>query len=314
MIPLALGHALRHLLAPLALTGGVALAQSSVGFQPASDMPDLSGLGHAGNGRFLAVHDAKTPDELGRPRVSLLKAPEGMRGILQKPLTVDWGGLAASDLESVAPIPGTGSFLLCESGDDGDTTYNRIFRARLAGAQLFIESVVSWPVPVFNVEATAVTLQGSQYFFLYAERADNAAATNLNWAPFDPSTMQFGTFQSVSVPNPDPAKIVRSIVGLDVDTAGRIYTVASFDPEAAGLPGDPDFGPFRSSIWRVGEIRGLPGQVSVQLFPAPERIATIDGFKAESVSVVTEEGVPTVFVGFDDENYGGTFRPLPPWE
>ena len=57
-------------------------AQSTNGFEPASNLPDLSGLAFVGNGRFLAVHDAKNPDELNRPRVSLLQLPQDLQGIL----------------------------------------------------------------------------------------------------------------------------------------------------------------------------------------------------------------------------------------
>ena len=287
-------------------------AQVPQGFLVASTLPDLSGLDYAGNGRFLAVHDAKNPDELSRPRVSIVLRPQGPAGVLYKPLTVNWGALDSSDLESVARIDGSNSYLLCESGDDGDPTFRRIFRGRLAGDQLTIEAAVNWPVPVFNVEATAVARVQGQFYFLYAERDDNAPTTDINWAPFDPANMQFGSFQSVSLPNPDPQKLVRAVVGMDVDRQGRIFTVGSFDPEAAGLPGDPDFGPFRSSVWMIGKIRPVQGQVAVVLAPTPTRIATIDGFKAESVAVVVENQQRQVYVGFDDENYGGTLRPMPP--
>ena len=287
-------------------------AQSTNGFEPASNLPDLSGLAFVGNGRFLAVHDAKNPDELNRPRVSLLQLPQDLQGILWKPLAINWNGMDSSDLESVARIPSSNRYLLVESGDDGDPQFRRIFRARLAGPNLQIERAVNWPVPVFNVEATAVARVHNIFYFIYAERADNAPATNLRWAPFNPINMQFGAFQSVQLNNPDPENTVRAVVGLDVDRAGRIYTVSSFDPEAAGLPGDPDFGPFRSSVWRVGRIRRVQGQTTIVLAPEPTRIAKIDGFKAESVAIARQGQQQTVYVGFDDENYGGTLRPMPP--
>ena len=282
------------------------------GYAVASTLPDLSGLAYVGDGRFLAVHDSKNPGELGRPRVSVVTSPTGPEGLRYKALTVDWGGLESSDLESVARIGDGDQYLLCESGDDGDQTFRRIFRARLADDQLVVESVVAWPLPVFNVEATAVARVEGQLFFLYAERAENARTTDIQYAPFDSVRMQFGSFRRVSLPNPDPQKTARAVVGMDVDRQGRIFTVASFDPEAAGLPGDPDFGPFRSSVWKIGRIRPVQGQVAVVLAPTPTRIATIDGFKAESVAVVVENQQRQVYVGFDDENYGGTLRPMPP--
>ena len=295
----------------LLAASGIGAAQSPNGFEPASDLPDLSGLAYAGNGRFLAVHDAKNPGELDRPRVSLLKLPQDIRGILYKPLDINWNGMDSSDLESAARIPGTNRYLLVESGS-GDPQFRRIFRARLAGPQLQIERAVFWPVTVTNVEATAVARVHNTFYFLYAERADNAPATDLRWAPFNPVNMQFGAFQSVSLTNPDPQNTVRAVVGLDVDRFGRLYTVASFDPETAGLPGDPDFGPFRGSIWRVGRIRRVQGQATILLAPTPTRIATIDGFKPESVAIACDGQQQTIYVGTDDENYGGTLRPMPP--
>ena len=41
---------------------------------------------------------------------------------------------------------------------------------------------------------------------------------------------------------------------------------------------------------------------------APERLATLDGFKVESVVV---DDVGQVFVGTDDEDLGNVLRPLP---
>ena len=296
----------------LLAASGIAAGQSPNGFEPASVLPDLSGLAFVGNGRFLAVHDAKNPDELSRPRVSLLQAPSDLAGILWKPLDINWNGMESSDLESVARIPGTNRYLLAESGDNGDQEFRRIFRGRLAGTQLHIERVVFWPVPVYNVEATAVARLHNAFYFIYAERADNAPSTDLKWAALDPIKMEFGSFQSVKLANPDPTNTVRAVVGLDVDRLGRLYTISSFDPETAGLPGDPDLGPFRSSVWRVGRIRRLQGQATIQLAPEPTQIAKIDGFKAESVAIAFQGHQQTIYVGFDDEDYGGTMRPMPP--
>jgi len=295
----------------LLLATGTAPVQTG-GFFAAEYIPDLSGLEYAGSDLFVAVHDAKDPDELNRPRVSLLKSPQDPRGILWKPLRIEWPTAPSNDLESCSRVGLSNRYLLAESGDDDPARTPRIFRGILANDEMQIDDVVDWPVAISNVEATAVARVQNQFYFLYAERADNQPSTQLNWAPFDPTTMQFGAFQSVTVDNPDPQNTVRGLVGMDVDPAGRIFTVASFDPEAAGLPGDPDFGPFRSSIWRIGRIRPVQGQVTVELAPEPVRVATIDGFKSESVTLAFENQQATVFVGFDDENYGGTLRPMPP--
>ena len=312
-------RSLRGLLSRTSFSGGLLLLascsaspQTSV-TRPVSDLPDLSGLEVAGTDLFIAVHDAKDePDEVDRPRVSLLMSPQDPRGVLWRPMRMDWPTRPSNDLESVARIGAGDRYLLCESGNDDPLRSPRIFRALLSGNEIEIEAEVDWPVPISNVEATAVASVQDQLYFLYAERADNQPSTQLNWAPFNPGTMHFGAFQSVTLDSLDPEKMARGVVGLDVDPGGRIYTVASFDPEAVGLPGDPDFGPFRSSVWRVGQIRPAQGAATIELDPQPTRVATIDGFKCESVTLGSESPQPTVYIGFDDENYAGTLRPLLP--
>jgi pimeloyl-ACP methyl ester carboxylesterase len=63
----------------------------------------------------------------------------------------------------------------------------------------------------------------------------------------------FGSFSSVTFPNPNATAFNRPLVGMDVDSAGQIYIVAAFDAEAAGLP-DPDNGPFASGVYRIGVV------------------------------------------------------------
>src|SRR5215211_6347555 len=82
-------------------------------------LPDLSGLVWLDGDRFLAVHDSKNPLMRERPRVSLIHLPQGFGGQFWKALNLDWPapqGLS-SDLESIARIPGTPSFLFVESGE-----------------------------------------------------------------------------------------------------------------------------------------------------------------------------------------------------
>jgi len=294
----------------LTLASGSPVVQDE--FMPASSLPDLSGMAWLGKDTFLAVHDAKNPDELDRPRVSLLKLPSDLDGLLWLPLTIDdWPDDASNDLESVARIPGTNQVLLVESGDNDDPVFQRIFRARVRGTRLSIEAVAPWPVDVYNVEASAVARNGNTFVFLYAERAESSPATKIRWAVFDPVTLTFGKFHAVTFRNPDPQRTNRPVVAMDVDRNGEIYTAAAFDAEAAGLP-DPDNGPFASSVWLVGKVNYGRRGPKVVLFDAPKRMATLDGLKVESVSVRKQHGErPELFVGLDDENYGATVRRLP---
>jgi hypothetical protein len=128
---------------------------------------------------------------------------------------------------------------------------------------------------------------------------------------FDPDTLRFGSFSSVTFANPNPAAFNRPVVAMDVDSAGQIYVAAAFDAEAAKLP-DPDNGPFASAVYRIGVVTETAGIPAVRLFESPLLEGTMDGFKVESVAIRedAEHGFQ-IFVGLDDENYGATLRLLP---
>ena len=116
-------------------------SKSAPADQVASTLFDLSGLAWLGEGQFLAVHDAKDPDELERPRVSLLTFPQGPQGLMWKEAVIDWPTDLgpSSDLESASTIPGTQDVLFAESGDDAheDPAFQRIFLASVEGDEWF---------------------------------------------------------------------------------------------------------------------------------------------------------------------------------
>ncbi|MFO7694062.1 MAG: hypothetical protein R6V57_13320, partial [Vicinamibacterales bacterium] len=154
----------------------------------ASGLPDLSGMTWLEGDRFLAVHDAKI-SESDNPRVSLVYLPSDSKGITWKPQAMDFQGLNSNDLESAARIPGTKDILLVESGNSQeDQSAPRIFKARVEGDSVSIIDVTPWPVPVYNVESSAVAAIGDRHVFLYAERAQNRPHTEVRWAMFDPET------------------------------------------------------------------------------------------------------------------------------
>jgi hypothetical protein len=175
-----------------------------------------------------------------------------------------------------------------------------------------IIDVTPCPVPVYNVEASAVAAIGEWHVFLYAERAQNRPDTELRWAKFDPRTLSFGDFQSVKFPNPDPLAFNRPLVAMDLDSSGMIHIASAFDAEAAGLP-EPDNGPFASAVYCIGELMQENGRPKVTLFKAPKLEGFLQGFKVESVAVRESDGYGLkIFVGTDDENYGATMRLLLP--
>ncbi|MGI9240218.1 MAG: hypothetical protein ACR2RV_05425 [Verrucomicrobiales bacterium] len=277
-------------------------------FKAASTLSDLSGLAWMGGDRFLGVHDAKTDDEPGLSRVSILQLPKGLGGITFTSEDVSHGGVESNDLESASRVPGANLVILAESGDNQkNLDYQRLFRAEVDGDQVRITGSVRWPMKIYNVEASAIAKTSDGYLFLYAERAEKQPSTELRFASFDPEKLSFGEFRSVTVNNPAPDRFNRPLVALDVGPGGEVFIAAAYDAEAAGLP-DPDNGPFRSGVYRIGKV-SADGDVS--LAPSPTEWAILDGMKVESVAIQeSDEGIG-VFVGFDDENYGATLRLLP---
>ncbi len=269
----------------------------------ATTLLDLSGLAWIGGDDFLAGHDGKVPDEAERPRISRLTLTGDARGVVWAPVPVTWPEETGqpSDIESIAAIPG-GGFLLAESGDDG-SAYHRIFHVVLDadGAATVVE-VVDWPVEIGNVEAIAIHPVEDGLLFIYAERADGEASTRIQWAPMTVGPLTWGTFSSVIYPSPyEAGPGERPESDMTVAADGRIFVVSAEDTD--------DDGPFSSEIWRVGDVV-TGGAGSVQLLDAPELVARMDTLKAESITFrVTDDG-ETLWVGTDDEDYGGILRPL----
>lgn len=84
-----------------------------------------------------------------------------------------------------------------------------------------------------------------------------------------------------------------------------IYVVSAEDP-------DIDNGPFRSAVYAIGRAVEKGGRAKVMLYDQPQQIAVLDGLKVESLAIRELPGQPReLLVGLDDENYGGTIRPLP---
>ncbi|HYE95986.1 MAG TPA: hypothetical protein VD962_07220 [Rubricoccaceae bacterium] len=270
---------------------------------------DYSGLAWVGADTFLVVHDAKVPEELDRPRVGLAVLPPAGGPVVWHALDVAWPAShgPAHDLESVARIPGTRSFLLAESGD-GATPHQHLFVAELGRTTLRITAVARWPVPVEDVEGIATAEVGGALYFLYAERAHGRDTTQLAWAPMRRTPLSFGAFTSVPFMSPDPrGPSARPVSALEVDRLGRLYVGSAYDP-------DRDSGPFRSVVWEVGTF-GLTrqGRPSLTLDDEPVRRGTLDGLKVESVAVREgATGPMELLVGTDDEDYGAVLRVLPP--
>jgi hypothetical protein len=276
---------------------------------------DLSGLAWIADDVFLAVSDAKTPDEDELNRVSLLELPDSLDGMGFQSVSLEYPGGPSNDFESAARVPQTNRVLLAESTDDNGE-FQRIFLARVKQGRVWITDVAEWGsfTDVFNVESTAVAQYGSGYVFLWAERNSDEQSTHIKWTNMTLNPFMIGgDVGSVEFTLPDNLVnelghplYSRSIVGMELDSDRNIYTVAAFDPE--GSVENPDNGPFRSIVFKVGRFhRG-----SVVLDDEPSILAMVDSLKIESVAVRENGDGMELFIGTDDENFGGILRQIPP--
>jgi hypothetical protein len=288
---------------------GSAISVHAQDLAGASTLPDLSGLAWVEEDLFIGVHDAKrSPETIHWPRVSLVRLPKSeIEGVTWRSLDLTFPGPEgpASDLESASRIPGGHGFLFAESGQEGAGDA-RIFFASYSEGALNIESWIPWPVPIENVEAIEVCKVGEQLVFLYAERADGRPVTALRWAGLSLDPLQLGPFDEVIYEAVDPlGPGSRPIVALAIDSDGFIYSGSAFDSGS-------DDGPFRSVVWRIGTMTAdSDGNPRVEL-EAGERLATLDGLKVESIAVrESEQGGKQLYIGTDDEHYGGIIRLLP---
>jgi hypothetical protein len=145
-------------------------------------LPDLSGLQWIEGDRFLAIHDSKNPKQSQRPRVSIIRLPRSPGSIEWKPLTIEWPQPLgpSSDMESIARIPQTQSFLLVESGErlKDIRPFRRVFHVELRDDELKIVGSTELPDSIINIEGAAVVRAGSRLFFIYAERAHGKPYTD----------------------------------------------------------------------------------------------------------------------------------------
>lgn len=275
-----------------------------------NSIPDLSGLAWVEGDTFLAVHDAKNPEENDRPRISLLQLPDSPRGITCKTLSLDWPlplGLSG-DLESIARIPGTDSFLLVESGEGrhGALRFRRVFMIKVGTAQPTLDSFAELPEVFKNIEGSAVARLGDRLLFICAERGDDRTVTEVYWTDLQLRPLRFGSFRKAHFkPAGFSGKNKRPVSAIEVDSLGRVYIASAYDP-------NDDNGPFKSVIWRAGRIwADRNNEIRLGFHTRPHKLATLDGLKVESLGIREAKGRIELFAGTDDENYGGALRAIP---
>jgi hypothetical protein len=276
-------------------------------------LPDLSGLAWIEGDRFLAVHDAKRP---GQPRASVVQIPTAPGAPLGHPLAVTGPATPPADLESAARIPplpgaaaGPPAFFLVESGSGGEG-FRRVFRTEYrSGDTLKLSHVADLPKSVANIEGSAAYRIGDRLLLLFVERGEREVETRLSWAEVPsrggPTELKLssGAGQPFRIPGVG-GPTARQVSDLALDSRGWIYVASTLDPG--------DAGPFRSQIWRIGWLNPLrSGQLDLVLSPDPQQVAQIDGFKVEALTTrELPDGRRQLFIGTDDELYGGALRLL----
>lgn len=225
-----------------------------------------------------------------------------------------------SDLESVTRIPpapggesgapaSPPSFFLVESGSGGEG-FRRVFRAEYRdGETLRLTHAANLPKSVQNIEGTAAYRVGERVMLLFAERGERELEARISWAEINPQgnsgelKPQPGAGQSFRLPGL-AGPTARQISDLSVDSRGWVYVASTLDPG--------DAGPFRSQVWRMGWLTvGRSGALSLVVSPEPQLVAQVDGFKVEALATrELPDGRRQLFIGTDDEWYGGALRLL----
>jgi hypothetical protein len=263
----------------------------------ARQLPPLSGLACLPDGSFLAVVDTKNNDPADAPRVirvSLLG-----QETTWEPVPVVWPAPdgTSNDLESVAAVPGTDSFLITESGFRGGR-YGRIFQITLDGEILRTGHL---PADVANIEGTAVAQTSGGLVFLFGERGSGVIrSAGLDLSGPDVLLSLFADsvrFEVVDPPGEGDKH--RNVSTLEIDASGRVFAASAFDP-------DTPQGPFRSVVWEIGR---MGDRLTLE---GPRRIVDVPDAKVEALAFCRgADGREQLFLGSDDEAFGGSLRPVP---
>lgn len=257
-------------------------------------LPPLSGLACLPDGGFLAVVDTKSTAPAEAPRV--IRVFLLGQDATWEPVPVDWPDPdgTSNDLESVAAVPGTDSFLLVESSYF-EGRYGRILQVTLDGRVLRTGHL---PTNVTNIEGTAVVGALGGLVFLFGERQDGT----IRWADLDLSGEEIRLTEkgSVRFQVADPQGTNhRELSTLEADAAGRLFTASTVDPGNQG--------PFQSVVWEIGQV----GE-QLSILGEPRRIADVPDAKVEALAFCRgADGREQLFLGSDDEDFGGSLRPVP---
>jgi hypothetical protein len=277
------------------------------------EVPRCGSIGYSGlwpidKSTFLVVHDVKA--DCAEPRLGTLTVQSGVTPVYE-PIELDWGAEPPNDLEAVCAVPGTDNeFLLAESGYYNGK-FGRLFHVRLVRQLerriVEVKGRIELPKDTENIEGLACLASNSKaLIILLGERggSEKDPTGRIRWAPLDLvsyTPIKIIDEREFVLPAASPAgKNVRGCADLFIDTAHRIWTVATQDRG--------DDGPFRSVVYQAGTV-DPNAAVPVQMLPSTTAAWTLDGVKVEGISTSPFEDSP-ISVATDDERYDGIWRPL----
>jgi hypothetical protein len=300
---------------------------------PSSELPDISGMAPWHPDDYLVVHDTSDPRA---PRAGVLVTGASRRPSIRRiPIRDDaLPGGPLADLESLAAIPGRPSeFLALESGGpiDGRPSRRLLVHLRLVsgGDEAMELHVVSFTdvLPATgeldNCEGLVCWRHGEELRILIADRgrlagrggdkrrdgAQSATVAGSLVLAGETGAVAGATAAMRFTPLADDAQQTieiplhaagpwRACSDLCVDADGALWGACVQDLGASG--------PFRSRIYRVGEIDRRSGWPRLQ--PATI-VHEVDGLKVEALAPCDLPHVKMCFAT-DDELYGGVWRPL----
>jgi len=299
------------------------------GLAYATEWPGYSGMALVEKNIFLAVNDLKS--HKSGSRVTILKIT-AKNGIEHETVTVEgdnWNHPDGkpSDLEACTAIPGRPfEFLLSESGKYKGR-FGRIFHIRLNKVaegkwRLFVLKALQ--IYDHELDDDQSTYKGDQVegiscfrdvnnrlILVYAERGgkskEGKKTARIIWGELDLDKYKFERHGTETL-------VTGTVLGgrdcsdLFLESENRsqiVWSVATID--------EGDIGPFKSVVYRAGDLTMDPGKNRYQFESEPEPLIywRLDGLKVEALAAPAAVVVKSGFsIGTDDEDFGGIWRPL----
>ena len=285
---------------------------------PLTTLPGISGMALMADGRYLIVIDTKSFSDGLRFGAIDAVAKGGSRF---EALPVDgWDrvGGRANDLEAICALAGRDDEFLAAESSYRDADYGRVFHLRVRDGR--VELLSAMPLPTersdgkdeMGYEGLACQhIDAQRYLLVLGERGGSAIRPrgSLRLGEFDASAARI-TWRDEEIELRAPGNWLavpphRDIADLYADADGALWSVAASDPD--------DYGPFRSLVWKVGQLDGGNPAEPLQLAAQQEARWIIDGFKVEAIAA-PDPRIPgsVLSIGSEDEKLGGVWRALGP--